>query len=183
VTAAAVGSYPVASAWAASTDTSVGTIKTPGNGHYYVATGTANGTTGTVAPIWPTGGGTILDGTVTWLDKGLASYDYRGVARTTTTTVVTNTSTSAVISTTVVDGSGINSAKGPNPGAVPPVTTLAQLLSTGAPRCITCHINHGTSAVAGPGVTAETSLVTGTTLGSSLLKVDGRTMCQACHAK
>jgi hypothetical protein len=56
-------------------------------------------------------------------------------------------------------------------------------LTTGAPRCITCHVGHGSNATAGSRTTAETSLVTGTTLGSTLLRLDGRTVCQACHAK
>ena len=56
-------------------------------------------------------------------------------------------------------------------------------LSTGAPRCITCHVGHGSNATAGARTTAETSIVTGNSLGSTLLRLDGRTVCQACHAK
>jgi predicted CXXCH cytochrome family protein len=57
-------------------------------------------------------------------------------------------------------------------------------LATGAPRCITCHVSHGSNATAGSVVDLETSLVTGQTgMGSTLLRLDGRSVCQACHAK
>ena len=39
------------------------------NGHYYQAQGA--GITGGVEPTWPTNGGTVVDGAVTWLDTGL----------------------------------------------------------------------------------------------------------------
>ncbi|MEN8720461.1 MAG: hypothetical protein ABF296_09395 [Oceanococcaceae bacterium] len=39
------------------------------NGHYYTAE--AGGTTDAVEPVWPTDGGTVVDGTVTWRDAGV----------------------------------------------------------------------------------------------------------------
>lgn len=43
------------------------------NGHFYQAQTTGYGTTGAGEPVWPTGGGTVVDGTVTWTDAGLVT--------------------------------------------------------------------------------------------------------------
>jgi len=40
----------------------------PAVGHYYECE--VAGTTGATEPVWPTNGGTVVDGTVTWRDKG-----------------------------------------------------------------------------------------------------------------
>jgi hypothetical protein len=40
------------------------------NGRYYQAQSAGFGVTGTVEPVWPTNGGTVVDGTVTWTDSG-----------------------------------------------------------------------------------------------------------------
>ena len=61
--------------WAAGTAYSVGTRRAPAltnakaNGHIYEVTvaGTSSGT----EPTWPTNGGTVVDGGVTWIDRGL----------------------------------------------------------------------------------------------------------------
>ena len=67
--------------------------------------------------------------------------------------------------------------------AIASATTSGQLLTSGAPRCLTCHVSHGSNANAGATTQLETSLVTGANLGSTLLRLDGRSVCQACHAK
>lgn len=43
-------------------------IPTAPNGHWYKAQ--AAGTTGSTEPVWPTGGGSVVDGGVTWDDQG-----------------------------------------------------------------------------------------------------------------
>lgn len=57
----------------------------------------------------------------------------------------------------------------------------------GAPACMTCHVSHGSSAVAAGGAaevpepgTAEKG---GVYQGSALLRIDNRGVCQACHNK
>jgi len=71
-------------------------------------------------------------------------------------------------------GSGLNSAAG-----------AGDLLAGSAPRCITCHMSHGTNAAVGSYITdsGDLSLVTGAVLDSALLRLDGRGACQSCHAK
>ena len=56
--------------WTASTAHALGdlAIPTSGNSHMYQCA--AAGTTGSAQPTWPTGGGTVTDGTVTWTDLG-----------------------------------------------------------------------------------------------------------------
>jgi len=68
--------------------------------------------------------------------------------------------------------SGLNSA-----------AAAGDYLTTSAPRCITCHVAHGTDAAVGTFAATGTSLVTGTTLDSALLRLDGRGVCQNCHKK
>ena len=59
-----------ATAWQATTAYTLGVYKVPStaNGHFY-SVSTA-GTTGGAEPTWPTDGGTVVDGTVTWQDMG-----------------------------------------------------------------------------------------------------------------
>ncbi len=65
-----------------------------------------------------------------------------------------------------------------------PARDPATRLSTGAPKCITCHVSHGSNATdILTGLKAETSLVTGAALHSPLLRLDGRGVCQNCHNK
>lgn len=79
---------------------------------------------------------------------------------------------------------GIMSASNVGNGTTSITGQTGDLLSTGGPRCITCHVSHGSNATAGAVVDLEHSDVTGMTgLGSTLLRLDGRTVCQACHAK
>ncbi len=65
------------------------------------------------------------------------------------------------------------------------VKVVGDRLTTHAPRCITCHVSHGSNAAVGTFATTGESLVTGTTFGtdSSLLRRDGRGVCQSCHKK
>jgi predicted CXXCH cytochrome family protein len=60
-------------------------------------------------------------------------------------------------------------------------TGAPDLLAGSAPRCITCHVSHGSNAT--DTITAQTSLVTGAALHSPLLRLDGRGVCQNCHKK
>ncbi|MDQ3028437.1 MAG: hypothetical protein M3R09_00045, partial [Actinomycetota bacterium] len=65
------GSMTLPTAWSALTALSLTTKRaptTPNNRYYEVTTA---GTTGAAAPTWPTTfGGTVVDGTVTWTDRG-----------------------------------------------------------------------------------------------------------------
>lgn len=56
--------------WFASTDYALTDRVFPAvpNGHWYEAE--AGGTSGASEPVWPTTGGTVVDGSVTWRDKG-----------------------------------------------------------------------------------------------------------------
>lgn len=69
-----------ASLWAATTAYTLGQYRKPtvSNNHYYKAT--VAGTSGGSEPTWPTNGGTVTDGGVTWTDMGLitksSSTDY-----------------------------------------------------------------------------------------------------------
>jgi hypothetical protein len=60
-------------------------------------------------------------------------------------------------------------------------------LSSGAPRCITCHLSHGSPALMSTLITNQTSPginQPGTpNLDSTLLRIDQRGVCQACHNK
>jgi hypothetical protein len=61
-------------AWTATTAKVVGDVVRPttANGRWYVAT--VAGTTAGTQPTFPTNGGTVVDGTVTWQDMGLIIY-------------------------------------------------------------------------------------------------------------
>ena len=63
----------------------------------------------------------------------------------------------------------------------------AVTISSGAPRCITCHLSHGSPALESSLITDQTSPginVSGTPhLDSTLLRIDQRGVCQACHNK
>ncbi|MBF0137468.1 MAG: hypothetical protein HQL65_14620 [Magnetococcales bacterium] len=66
-------------AWTATTASTVGEIVKPGTGTHFYRCSTA-GTTGATEPTWPTDGGTVSDGTVTWTDMGamvLTSTDFQ----------------------------------------------------------------------------------------------------------
>jgi predicted CXXCH cytochrome family protein len=108
-----------------------------------------------------------------------ATYNYTNlrIGDLTTGGVVTARGVAIITRTPIAGGASTDvSAIISAPGA-------GDLLSNGGPRCITCHVSHGSNANAGATTQLETSLVTGAPLGSTLLRVDGRTVCQACHAK
>jgi predicted CXXCH cytochrome family protein len=58
-------------------------------------------------------------------------------------------------------------------------------LSSGAPKCITCHVAHGSNAAMSSTVTSQTfaSVPSGTPLDSTLLRLNNRMVCGACHTK
>jgi hypothetical protein len=60
-------------------------------------------------------------------------------------------------------------------------------LSSGGPRCIACHLTHGSPALMSSLITDQTSpgINQGGTphLDSTLLRIDQRGVCQNCHAK
>jgi len=109
-----------------------------------------------------------------------ATYNYTNLRignLTSSTGVITARGVAIITRTPIAGGASTDvSAIISAPGA-------GDLLSNGGPRCITCHVSHGSNANAGTFTQLETSLVTGDHLGSTLLRVDGRTVCQACHAK
>ncbi len=62
-----------ASAWSASTAYAVGDVVVPSaaNDHFYVVEEGGAGNSGGSEPTWPTDGGNVSDGTVTWRDAGM----------------------------------------------------------------------------------------------------------------
>ena len=66
-------------------------------------------------------------------------------------------------------------------------TITGKTLTTGAPRCIACHVSHGSPAVMASTITDQTSpgINQGGTphLDSTLLRLDQRGVCVNCHAK
>lgn len=78
VSAVTIESYEGANAATAATSTAyvVGAVVVPAtpNDHWYMATAITTGTSAGTAPTWPTSGGTVVDGGVTWTDMGLIAY-------------------------------------------------------------------------------------------------------------
>jgi hypothetical protein len=77
--------YAPYSTWAASTVYTVNAARVPSvnNGHYYTVT--TAGTSGATEPTWPTASaGTVVDGTVTWTERGAylwtGTWDLRAAA-------------------------------------------------------------------------------------------------------
>jgi hypothetical protein len=62
-------------------------------------------------------------------------------------------------------------------------TNVGTSLAFGAPACLTCHTVHGSSAAMGTYSAAVERPGGGGTMGSSLLRIDNRGVCQACHNK
>lgn len=67
---------PTTAPWAASHVYAVGALVTPSaaNGHYYRCT--VAGASDAAEPTWPTAGGTVVDGAVTWVDAGALPVIY-----------------------------------------------------------------------------------------------------------
>ena len=92
---------------------------------------------------------------------------------------------------TYVVGQTLPAAGSPNAGSGPALTGADGKLTTSPPRCLQCHVSHGSNALAGtesggpsvtfndPGLTADPA----TSTGSRLLRLDNRGMCQSCHKK
>jgi predicted CXXCH cytochrome family protein len=72
-------------------------------------------------------------------------------------------------------------------GSSTPVRPDDTTLSSGGPRCITCHLSHGSPALMSTLITDQTSpgINQGGTpqLDSTLLRLDQRGVCINCHAK
>ena len=59
-------------------------------------------------------------------------------------------------------------------------------LTFSAPKCITCHTSHGSNALMTSVITTQSSPLNAAPapyLDSTLLRLDNRGMCEACHAK
>jgi predicted CXXCH cytochrome family protein len=142
--------------------------------------GTVSGT-GTVADPYVANSGTLLPGAVLGCyASGAAGPDqiiYRGVA------VLVGTSSSGANDCTYY-GTGTASNRsglaGSSTGRLDTTT-----ISSGAPRCITCHLTHGSPALMSTLITDQTSPgidQAGTpNLDSTLLRIDNRGVCMACH--
>jgi len=71
--------------WTANTSKSIGDWVRPTSPNKHLYKCTTGGTTGSTEPTWPTNGGTVNDGTVTWQDMGtglLISYFQLSTPRT-----------------------------------------------------------------------------------------------------
>lgn len=126
------GAGVTAADWVATAAKTVGAycIPTVANGHYYRCT--VAGTTGASEPSWPTNGGDVVDGTATWVDKGLITlasseytinYSIGMIQPLAGTTVVDGETLSVTYSHNAVNGKRIAGA------AAPPV--IGQLLFEG----------------------------------------------------
>lgn len=62
-----------ASSWSSATAYSVGDVVVPStaNGHFYIVDEGGAGSSGGSEPTWPTSGGSVGDGSVTWRDAGM----------------------------------------------------------------------------------------------------------------
>lgn len=141
-------------AWQASFAYSLGDIIRPtsANAHLYQAT--VGGTSGSSAPTFPTGGGTVADGAVTWQDLGAATAALLTNSATATNTGVTislSRSSGTTLSMTAFSRHHILSS-----GTAPTVAAGSSAqVGTGATATITgndlCHnltLNTGTGSLA-----------------------------------
>ena len=67
------------------------------------------------------------------------------------------------------------------------VGTIDHSTLSHGPKCLTCHVAHGSNAFMATSITSQTSpgigLVGTPSLDSTLLRLDNRGVCQACHKK
>jgi predicted CXXCH cytochrome family protein len=89
-------------------------------------------------------------------------------------------------------GEVLGAAGAVNAGSGPDVTGAADgRLTTSPPRCLQCHVSHGSNASADTNSTSPSVSFTDADLtaspaassGSRLLRLDNRGMCQSCHKK
>jgi len=93
--------------------------------------------------------------------------------------------------TTYVVGQTLPAAGATNAGSGPALTGADGKLTTSPPRCLQCHVSHGSNALAGtesggPSVTFSDAALTidpAISSGSRLLRLDNRGVCQSCHKK
>ena len=138
------------------------------------------GAVGSVATPGTLASGAVL-GCYTGSDRntGLSTgVIYRGVA------VLVGTSSSGPNDCTYYGTGAVSNRSGLASGTSRIDTTT---ISSGAPRCITCHVSHGSPALMSALITGQTSpginVLNTPNLDSTLLRIDNRGVCMACHNK
>jgi predicted CXXCH cytochrome family protein len=125
--------------------------------------------------------GTLLPGAVLGCyasgAAGPTQIIYRGVA------VLVGTSSSGPTDCTYYGTGTVSNRSGLASGTTGRIADAT--ISSGAPRCITCHVSHGSPALMSTLITGQTSpgINQGGTpfLDSTLLRLDQRGVCMACH--
>lgn len=130
-----------------------------GNGHLYQCT--TAGTTSSTAPTWPTGGGTVTDGTVVWTDLGTSATaaicSSKATATTTGNTFCwSRPDGSAVLLTKFMNHHIIGSGTGPSYSAGAAAGTGATVSVSGK------DIGHIVTVTCGSSGTTTGTLATGT---------------------
>lgn len=97
------------SIWASTTSYSLNTRVRPSvaNGRWYLCT--VAGTSGSTAPTWPTDGGTVVDGSVTWQDQGYnpAAAEISGTGYTSGGAILSNKTVSYTVDYGIFDADDV----------------------------------------------------------------------------
>jgi len=144
-----------APAWIPGAVITLGDIARPttANAHMYQCT-TAGTTNATTQPTWPTGGGTVTDGTVVWTDIGAATAAFVNA-------------TNGTGSTTTVTGATCQWGRGSNTQYAMTKFSRHHIISTGsAPSwaigttCIGTAVNGATAVTAGTDLAQQVTITT-----------------------